>query len=138
MLGDLCQPTGAGTELFHKFMMNASVEMAKSNRRKQSKPNRLLAEEGNATAPKLSVNYAALEQSASTDSPPLQVCGKKILCHRLTLWRHDSFNAQTLKRWCCKLTPHLERLASHLTKSLNWYFCLVFNSGIYVKFQSIT
>jgi len=42
MLGDLYSQT-ASPELFSKFMMNS--EMNKSNRRKQSKPNRLLSDE---------------------------------------------------------------------------------------------
>jgi len=69
MLGELCQPTGPGPELFHKFLMNvnASVEMSKSNRRKQSKPNRLFADAEGATTPKLNISspQAQLEPIAS-------------------------------------------------------------------------
>lgn len=46
MLGDPYTISGAATpELFHKFIMNTSAEMSKASRRKQSKPNRLLANE---------------------------------------------------------------------------------------------
>lgn len=69
MLGELYQ-SGATPELY-KFIMNSSSEMSKASRRKQSKPNRLFAnEEGGQVIP-------ASEQRSETSpkiSPlPLQV-----------------------------------------------------------------
>lgn len=67
MLGELCQPTGAGPEFFHKLMMNASAEMSKGSRRKQSKPNRLLANEGG--APPLNPAIQLPEANPARESP---------------------------------------------------------------------
>lgn len=71
MLGELCQPTGAGPEFFHKLMMNASAEMSKGSRRKQSKPNRLLANEGG--VPPLNPDVRRPEANSTTDSPTATV-----------------------------------------------------------------
>lgn len=71
MLGELCQPTGTGPELFHKFMMNASVEMSKGNRRKQSKPNRLFADDENAMFPRGTTGSPQVDSSPRTS--PVQV-----------------------------------------------------------------
>lgn len=70
MLGELCQPTGAVPEFFHKLMMSASAEMSKSNRRKQSKPNRLMANEGGVPPlnPELLENSKAISAASPTVS----------------------------------------------------------------------
>lgn len=80
MLGELCQPTGAGPEFFHKFMMNAaSMEMAKSNRRKQSKPNRLFADEEKGTTPALRGESDPHPLAPSMLMPPSQVIARRVV-----------------------------------------------------------
>lgn len=72
MLGELYQVASATPELFHKFMMN-STEMSKASRRKQSKPNRLLAnEEGPITQPPTTEADTEATQALTT-SPTEQV-----------------------------------------------------------------
>lgn len=71
MLGELYQTTGATPELFHKFIMNSSSEMSKASRRKQSKPNRLTANEEGAPQ---QTPLPALEQKdqASPSTSPVE------------------------------------------------------------------